>query len=217
GRSKPEEVIIFSAHYDHVGLNTSESKDKIRNGANDNASGTAALIALAEYFGWKADNERTIIFCAFSGEELGLFGSSSFSQQILPEKIVAVINIEMIGIPQYGIGRVFVTGENYSDMRRLLSKSLIANGVKITREPAEEIGLFRRSDNFPFAQLGIPAHTIMSSDDNEDCYHQPCDEVSRVNMKHMLRIIKGIGLAAQPMIDGAITPKRIKAKFEREL
>lgn len=214
GRSKPDEVIIFSAHYDHVGLDSTGKGDNIFNGANDNASGTAALIALAEYFGWKGDNERTIMFCAFSAEELGLLGSASFVQHIVPEKIVAVINIEMIGVPQFGPGRIFFTGANYSNMPRLLDKPLVAAGLRITREPTEALGLFERSDNFPFAKLGVPAHTIMSSDDADKCYHQTCDETSRIDVKHMTKVIRAIALGTQALIDGAITPKRIKAKLD---
>ncbi len=73
GKFKRSEAIIFCAHYDHVGIENRE----VYNGANDNASGVTALIVLAEYFSKRKDNERTIIFCGFSGEELGLFGSSA--------------------------------------------------------------------------------------------------------------------------------------------
>lgn len=107
GKSKPEEFIIFCSHYDHVGTtNTNlygrfcrvkqdDKKDGIYNGANDNASGTSAVILLAKYFAAKNQNERTILFFPFSGEEICLKGSYNFSSKINPEKIKAVVNIEM--------------------------------------------------------------------------------------------------------------------------
>ncbi|HRF19915.1 MAG TPA: M28 family peptidase, partial [Chitinophagaceae bacterium] len=75
GRTKADEVLVFSAHYDHMGIINGNSKDSIMNGANDDASGTTAMLALAEYFAMRGDNERTLLFCAFAGEEFGLVGS----------------------------------------------------------------------------------------------------------------------------------------------
>src|SRR5688572_15338076 len=102
GRSKPEEFIIYSAHYDHEGMVAGKKKDKIMNGANDNASGTAALLMLAQYFAQRKDNERTLVFCAFAGEEIGLKGSRELAQILDPQKVKAGINLEMLGVPQYG-------------------------------------------------------------------------------------------------------------------
>src|ERR1051326_1111170 len=108
GKTKPSEIIIFSAHYDHIGtLSTNpyrvihpeefkQKRDSIYNGANDDASGVAALILLAKYFAALNNNERTLIFTAFSGEELGLLGSTALADKIVPNQTVAVINIEMI-------------------------------------------------------------------------------------------------------------------------
>ena len=85
GKSKPGELILFSAHYDHEGVfDRGKKKDSILNGANDNASGTTALLMLAKYFAQKNDNERTILFCAFAGEELGLLGSKDFVNHVDP-------------------------------------------------------------------------------------------------------------------------------------
>jgi hypothetical protein len=117
GKSKPEEIILFSAHYDHEGVFIrGKKKDSIMNGANDNASGIAALLQLASYFAQRNNNERTLMFCAFSGEELGLLGSKYFVLQMDTKKIIAGINIEMIGIPQYGNKNVFITGYDQSTL-----------------------------------------------------------------------------------------------------
>ncbi|TMI73212.1 MAG: M28 family peptidase [Bacteroidetes bacterium] len=207
GRSKPEEVIIFSAHYDHEGVYGAKG-DSILNGANDNASGTTALLLLADYFCKRKDNERTILFCAFAAEELGLLGSKDFVEYIDPVKIIAGINIEMIGVPQYGKNKITIIGEKYSDLPRLLSRGFKNRGIVITREPSLEKQLFQRSDNYYFALKGIPFHTIMSSDDDDACYHQPCDEVKRINIANMTRIINAIAAAARPLINGEATPRR---------
>jgi len=96
GKSLPNEYVIISAHYDHLGINQKMEGDNIYNGANDNASGTTAMLALAEYFKKLDNNERSIVFVAFTAEEMGLVGSRYFGKHINPNDIVAGINIEMI-------------------------------------------------------------------------------------------------------------------------
>jgi hypothetical protein len=214
GRTRPDEVIVFSAHYDHEGIR-GKRKDSVMNGANDNASGTTAVLALAEYFAKRSDNDRTLMFCAFAGEELGLKGSFAFAKGVIPGKIVALVNIEMIGVPQFGKNKVFITGDGYSSLPDFLSKQLVAAGLKMVGEPGEERALFRRSDNLPFALLGVPAHTIMSSDDLDKCYHQLCDEVDRIDMKHLTAVIRAIAKSVQPLIEGKETPTRIDLRDMR--
>lgn len=202
GRSKADEVVVFSAHYDHVGTVAGNAKDSIMNGANDDASGTTAVLALAEYFAMRGDNERTLLFCAFAGEELGLVGSRNFMQYINAEKIVGNINIEMIGVPQFGKGGVFITGSHESYLPRVLAKGLKTAGLKVKGEPGPEKMLYRRSDNYSFALLGVPAHTIMSSDDDDECYHRECDEFYRINIPHLTKVIRGIAQAVEDVISG---------------
>jgi hypothetical protein len=210
GKSKSHEVILFSAHYDHEGVyQRGRKKDSIMNGANDNASGTTALLMLANYFAQRNDNERTIMFCAFAGEELGLLGSKEFVRYIDPATIIAVINIEMIGIPQYGKNNIFITGYNHSSLPSILEKQLSATPVKVKTGPSEEKELFKRSDNFPFVEKGIPAHSIMSSDDDDKCYHKPCDEIKRIDISHITTVIKAIAVANGTLISGKDTPSRI--------
>ncbi len=209
GKSKSDEIIIFSAHYDHVG---DESFEQIFNGANDNASGTAAVLMLANYFSIRHDNERTIVFCLFAGEELGLLGSSAFVKKIAdPDKIKAVINIEMIGSTNYtGKNGFFVTGSDYSDVAAILKKNLTGEKVKLRSEGADVKGLYYRSDNYPFAKNGIPAHTIMCSDDKDPCYHKPCDDAKYIDIKNMTRITKAIAKGSATLISGGDTPRSIK-------
>ena len=212
GKSKPGEFIIFSAHYDHVEYGLDGETD-IFNGANDNASGTTAVLALADYFSMRGDNERSIIFCLFAGEELGLLGSKAFVPFVDPEKIVAMINIEMIGRTNI-IGRnaFFVTGPYRSDLYRIMRNSLKSGGskVRVSGLNSDPRNLFERSDNYPFAQMGVPAHSVMCSDDMEDCYHRPCDDVKRIHLENMTRVIKALALACGTIISGIETPKRIR-------
>lgn len=214
GRSKPGEIILFSAHYDHEGVfRRGKKKDSIMNGANDNASGTTALLLLADHFAKKADNERTLLFCAFSGEELGLLGSKDFVEDNETNSIVAGINIEMIGISQYGNNDVFITGFYESELPEMLKKNFESTPVKVKPGPSEDKQLFRRSDNFSFVKKGIPAHSIMSSDDDDKCYHRPCDELKRIDIPHMTTVIRAIAEAAGPLISGEQTPKRVREDY----
>lgn len=210
GRSLAHEAIIFSAHYDHVGMESGHG-DNIFNGANDDASGVTALLALAHYYSKRKDNERTLIFCAFAGEELGLFGSKYFVEKIKPEDIVAVINIEMIGMHNVsGKNGFFLTGAQYSDLDKIIKENLKGTRTRLVNEANLDKRLFWRSDNYPFAAKGIPAHTIMCSDDDDPCYHSPCDAANRINIDNMTKVIKAIPVAIRSVVNGSQTPKRIK-------
>ena len=211
GKSLPDEAIIFSAHYDHVEHDIEGKYDGIFNGANDDASGTTAVLALAKYFSMKKNNERTLIFCLFAGEELGLYGSRSFMNQIDPDNIMAVINIEMIGRTNAtGKNAFMVTGSSLSDLSKILRKNLQGKRINVQDLKSDPKFLFQRSDNYPFAEMGIPAHTIMCSDDSEPCYHKPCDDVDRIDIANMTGIIQAIAKSCETLISGKDTPIRIK-------
>lgn len=207
GKTKPAEVVIFSAHYDHLGT----KRRTIYNGANDNASGTTALLLLADYFARRADNERTILFCAFAGEELGLLGSEAFVPLLKPETVVAVINIEMIGIPAVGKNALFITGARHSGLAEVFRRNL-PKPYKIRQEPNDSKELFRRSDNYPFAKKGIPAHSFMASDDDDDCYHRPCDDVKRIDLSNLTRLTQALVWGSETLVNGKDTPGRVKAE-----
>jgi Iap family predicted aminopeptidase len=97
GKTKPNEYVVFSGHYDHLGIIKPMDGDSIANGADDDASGTTAVIELAKYYKKLNNNERTLVFVAFTAEEIGGFGSQYFSKQMNPDQVVAMFNIEMIG------------------------------------------------------------------------------------------------------------------------
>ncbi|HEV8506214.1 MAG TPA: M28 family peptidase [Chitinophagaceae bacterium] len=210
GRSKTNEAIIFCAHYDHIDSDPSGNRFGVFNGANDNASGSTAVLELARYFSMKKDNERTIIFCLFAGEELGLLGSEGFAKLVSPENIKAVINIEMIGRTNaLGKEKFFVTGSRFSDLERIITKNLKGEKVQTAPRKADPGNLFQRSDNYPFYQKGIVAHSIMCSDDNDPCYHQTCDTAEKIDFTNMTVIIKAIAKACQTMISAEDTPKKL--------
>jgi hypothetical protein len=208
GKTRPGEAIIISAHFDHMG-----APMQIYNGANDNASGVAGLLALVDFYSKEANNARTIIFCAFSGEELGLLGSAAFAGSVEPRSIVAGINFDMIGVPLFGKKKFMLTGDDYSDMYKIFRENSLNEPVKPRKEQDAKKQLFFRSDNFPFVQLGIPAHTIMAADDTEGCYHDPCDDVKNIDFKYMQALLRSVIICASTIVNGKDTPKRITAKF----
>lgn len=211
GKSKPNEYVIFSAHYDHLGMEK-KGDDKIYNGANDDASGTTAVIALAKYFKELNQNERTIIFVAFTGEEVGGFGSKFFSENMDANKVVAMFNIEMIGTEsKWGKNSAYITGFEKTDFGTILQKNLKGSNFNFNPDPYPEQQLFYRSDNARLAAQGVPAHTISTSKmDSELTYHQLNDDINSIDLDNMTEIIKSIAISSQSIISGEDTPSRVK-------
>lgn len=210
GKTKPEEIVLYSAHYDHLGVKPGE-EGVIYNGADDDASGTTAIINLAQYYAKQGDNARTLMFAAFSAEEIGGFGSKYFSQQLEPHSITAMINIEMIGKPsKFGTGTMWMTGMERSDLGEKLNEVLAKSGKKIYKDPYPEQELFYRSDNATLARLGVPAHSFSSAQlDNDQHYHQISDDVASLNLESFRQVIEMLTIATQPLVNGSITPSRI--------
>ncbi|WP_298394412.1 M28 family peptidase [Flavobacterium sp.] len=211
GKSKPEEFVIFSAHFDHLGTDDSGT-DKVYNGANDDASGVTAVIALGKYFKELNANERTIIFVAFTGEEVGGFGSGFFSKNIDADKVIAMFNIEMIGTEsKWNKNSAYITGFEKSDFGTILQKNLKGSNFNFYEDPYPREQLFYRSDNARLAALGVPAHTISTSKmDSEANYHRLSDEVSTLDLDNMTEIIKAIAISSESIIKGVDTPTRVK-------
>lgn len=209
GSEKPDEYIIFSAHFDHVQVGFYHKTDKIYNGANDNASGTSVMLAIARQLVLTGPHKRSIVFCAFNAEEAGLLGSADFAEKIKPDQIIAGINLEMLGYPQYGRKAVMLTGMHNSDLYKIFRKYADGASIRFRRERGD---LFERSDNYSLAKKGIPAHTIMASDDREPCYHRPCDELKRMNLPNMAALAQGIIYLMEGLTDGSETPTRIRVR-----
>ncbi len=211
GKSKKEEMVVFSGHYDHLGILTAVEGDSIANGADDDASGTTAVIELARYFKKLKNNERTLIFVAFTAEEIGGYGSQYFSKQLDADKVMAMFNIEMIGKPsKWGENSAFITGFERSDFGAILQKNLQGTPFTFYPDPYTEQNLFYRSDNATLARLGVPAHSISADQiDSDKLYHSVKDEFSSLNMSNITTTIRAIALSSKSIITGTDTPKRI--------
>jgi hypothetical protein len=220
GKSKKDEYVVFGGHYDHLGIGKPDEKgDSIYNGANDDAAGTTAVMMLAKYFSQLNNNERTLVFVAFTAEESGGYGSKYFSKQLDPEKVMAMFNIEMIGTEsKWGTNSAYITGYEKSDMGKILQANLAGSKFKFEPDPYPKQNLFYRSDNATLAALGVPAHTISTSKmeqppNNEPNYHKQSDEIGTLDMNNMAEIIKAIALSSKTIISGKDTPTRVeKAK-----
>ena len=211
GKTKANEFVIFSGHYDHLGIGKPENGDSIYNGANDDAAGTTAMIMLAKYFKALGNNERTLVFAAFTAEEEGGFGSQYFSKQFDAASVMAMFNIEMIGTEsKWGKNTAYITGYEKTDMGKILEKNLQGTPFTFYPDPYTEQQLFYRSDNATLARLGVPAHTISTSKmDNEPNYHKASDEIQTLDMENMAMIIKAIATSSGSIISGKDTPTRV--------
>jgi Peptidase family M28 len=220
GRSKKEEYVVFSAHYDHIGTGKPEEGipqndgDTIYNGANDDAAGTTAVVMLAKYFSRLKNNERTIVFAAFTAEEIGGYGSRYFSEQLSAEKVMAMFNIEMIGTEsKWGTNSAYITGFDKTDMGTIMQENLKGSEFQFHPDPYPDQQLFYRSDNATLARLGVPAHTISTSKmDDEKNYHTANDEIETLDMKNMARIILAIAISSKTIVAGKHTPTRVKVE-----
>ena len=206
-----DEIIILGAHYDHIGQGSNiknyggrlVENDSIANGANDNATGTSAVIALANYFAAKKNNKRSIMFALFSAEEFGLLGSKHLAERLKAENLnlYTLLNFEMIGVPLIDKDYVaFITGHELSNMAEKINEHTKLNLVGAS-EVAKKYQLFKRSDNYPFyEQFKLPCHSISTCDlANFDHYHQVGDEAEKMDYVHMASFINKIIPAIENM------------------
>lgn len=211
GKGKKDEMVVVSAHYDHLGMKKEGEGDLIYNGANDDATGVVGVLALAEYFAKKGDNERTIVFIAFTAEEMGLIGSNHFGKGIDASKFIAGINLEMIGKePASGPKTAWLTGFERSDFGKIIQKNLEGTGYKLFPDPYARFGLFFRSDNASLARLGVPAHTFSTTQiDKDKDYHQVSDEAETLDVGVITETIKAVAKGTESIINGKDTPTRV--------
>ena len=211
GKSRKDEYVIFSGHYDHIGTGKPVDGDSIYNGANDDAAGITGVIMLAKYFRQLGNNERTLVFAAFTAEEIGGYGSQYFSGQLDPGKVVAMFNLEMIGTQsKWGKNSAYITGFEKTDMGVILQKNLEGTNFTFHPDPYPAQQLFYRSDNATMARLGVPAHTISTSKmDTEPNYHKVTDHVETLDLENMTNIIRAIALSSKGIISGKDTPTRV--------
>ena len=169
---------MLSAHLDHIGVraNAPAGADAINNGADDDASGTIAVLELARALALGPRPKRTIVFAFFGSEEAGGFGSGYFADKpVVPlTQIVANLQFEMIGRPDDKVPphTLWLTGYE----RSTLGPALAKQGAKLVQDPHPEQNFFERSDNIQFARRGVVAHTVSSYGMHKE-YHQPSDEI----------------------------------------
>ncbi len=194
GSKAPEEHVIYMAHWDHLGMNPIASDDQIYNGAQDNASGTAGVLALAEFYASQPQPERSLVFVLVTAEERGLLGSNWYANNpMLPlSQAVAGINMDVLNV--YGpMQDMVVVGHGNSELEDYLAKYVAQQeGRYIAPEPTPEAGSFYRSDHFNLAKRGVPMLYAKGGNDHVDygveygkekraeyvqvAYHKPADE-----------------------------------------
>ena len=159
GSERPDEYVIYTAHWDHLGRDPSLQGDQIYNGALDNASGTAGLLELAEaYANLQPAPRRSILFLAVTAEEKGLLGAKYYAQNPLYPLAQTLANINMDGVNQWGRTRdIVVIGLGNSTLDDVLAQEAAAQNRVLAPDPESEKGFFYRSDHFEFAKEGVPA------------------------------------------------------------
>ena len=197
------EFIILGAHYDHIGVVKAVDGDSIANGANDDASGVAAVLAMARYFATKKNNKRSILFTLYSGEEIGLIGSKHLAERLKEQNInlYTMINFEMIGVPMVDKNyEAYFTGFDLSNMATKMNDYA---GYNLLDElpKAKEFQLFFRSDNYPFYKVfNKPCHAISTFDfTNFDHYHKVGDEAELMDYEFMANLVNRLIPALETM------------------
>jgi len=209
-KGKSEQSLAYSAHFDHIGTNT-KSGDSIYNGADDDASGVATVIGLADYFKDKK-TDYSMVFIAFNAEEIGLIGSKALSdnEKLNPvfNNIKALFNFEMLATEsQFGKNAVFMTGDEFSDFDELINANSV-NGLKVHSDPYQGQQLFYRSDNVNFVKKKIIAHSISTVDMNKAThYHAVNDDINIVDAENLTNIINNFAKTIEKLDTRNFTPK----------
>ena len=194
------EAVVLGAHFDHLGIGKPVEGDSIYNGADDDASGVATVLGAARALA-KNPPKRTVVVLLTSGEEFGVLGTQWYLERptVPLEATVADLQVEMVGRPDtlVGAGKLWLTGFERSTMGEELSGA----GLPVVADPRPEFRFFERSDNIVFALRGIPAHTLSSFGMHGD-YHQPSDEVERIDFEHLTRVADLVARAARVLADG---------------
>jgi hypothetical protein len=186
------EVILLSSHLDHLGVRPNNAgDDKIFNGADDDASGSVAVLEMARVLASGKRPKRTVYFVCFGSEEAGGFGANYFVNNLpFPkEKLVANLEFEMIGRPDAKVkpDELWLTGYERSNLGPELAK----RGAKLVQDPHPDQNFFQRSDNYTLARQGVIAHTVSSFGLHPD-YHRASDEVRTIDFAHMTRAINSM-------------------------
>ena len=199
------EFVVIGAHYDHIGITDKPvNGDFIYNGADDNATGTTTVAELVNYFGKAKSNKRSILFCFFSAEEVGLLGSQHLAQKLKAQNfnIYTMLNFEMTGVPLGHDLLAFITGYGRSNMADKFNEY---GGKKLigSNEFEMKYQLFRQSDNYPFfLEFNVPAHTLSTTEMSTfKFYHQLGDEFGAMDTAHMTNFIQVMLPVVEKMVN----------------
>jgi hypothetical protein len=202
------EFVVIGAHYDHIGITDKPvNGDYIYNGADDNATGTTTVAELVNYFGKAKSNKRSILFCFFSAEEVGLLGSQHLAQKLKAQNfnIYTMLNFEMTGVPLGHDLLAFITGYGRSNMADKFNEY---GGKKLigSNEFEMKYQLFRQSDNYPFfLEFNVPAHTLSTTEMSTfKFYHQLGDEFGAMDTAHMTNFIQVMLPVVEKMVNAPI-------------
>jgi hypothetical protein len=203
-----DQVIVLGAHLDHLGMReNAPGPDKIFNGADDDGSGTVAVMALAQALAAGPRPKRTLVFALFGSEEGGgaVSGSSYFVDlPVVPlDRIVAQIQFEMLARPDPKVPArsLWLTGYERSNLGSELAK----HGARLVQDPRPEQSFFTRSDNIKFARKGVVSHTVSSFNLHTD-YHQASDDVSKVDFAHLLDAVRSMLEPVRWLANSTFTP-----------
>ena len=205
------EYIIYSAHYDHVGIGEPDATgDTIYNGARDNAVGTVTVLSMAENLA-KYPTKRSALFILFTGEEKGLLGSEYYVENpIVPlEQMVFCFNSDNAGYNDTTLATI--VGLKRTTATQHITKAAEAFGLTAVDDPAPEQGLFDRSDNVHFAAKGIPAPTFSLgftafNGDVTKYYHRPNDEADSIDYNYLVKFFSAYVLSGRHIGNASITP-----------
>ena len=202
GSTQKDQIILLSAHLDHLGVRDGKTYP----GADDDGSGTVAVMELARALAKEPRAARTVVFALWGSEEAGLLGSKYFLKHPTFElsKIVANLEFEMIGRadPKVKPDQLWLTGWERTDLGPVLA----AHGALLTGDPHPEQGFFMRSDNFALAKEGIVAQTVSSYGLHKD-YHQPTDTLEKVDWQHLDSAIGSMIAPINWLANSDFTPK----------
>jgi hypothetical protein len=198
------EVVVLSAHFDHIGVGgADDAEDRIRNGADDDASGCAVLLELAEALVAEPP-VRTVVILLATAEEQGILGTRWFVEQFPLERVVCNLNFEMLGRPDPevgGAGKLWLTGYERSNLGPMIA----AAGTGVLADPRPEQSFFTRSDNIVFVQEGIVGQTLSTYNMHRD-YHQVTDEAGTLDYAHMEAAARACLVAVRAVVDGEASP-----------
>ena len=202
-------TLLLTAHLDHLGLGRAVNGDAIFNGANDDASGTTAVLELAHALAAGPQLRRSVLFVCYGGEEAGELGSSYFSRHSpVPLKdLVLNLEFEMIGTqdPKLAADTLMLTGWERSNLGAVLRE----HGARLAPDPYPEQEYFQRSDNYQLALKGVVAHTA-SGWGATPTYHQPTDDLAHLDLGLMTTVIQSLVEPVRWLAEGDFRPEWTK-------